>query len=82
MPSRLGACAPPWNAVPAAAKEVYTRVNPCVRTSIPVRGGSRGPGGGAIARRAAGWLQRSSAATGRSEAELLLELLDRGLQQF
>jgi predicted DNA-binding protein len=28
------------------------------------------------------WLQRTSAATGRSEAELLLELLDRGLQQF
>jgi|694.fasta_scaffold27902_7 predicted DNA-binding protein len=30
----------------------------------------------------ADWLQRTSAATGRSEAELLLELLDRGLQQF
>ena len=30
----------------------------------------------------ADWLQRPSAATGRSEAELLLELLDRGLQQF
>ena len=30
----------------------------------------------------ADWLQRTSVATGRSEAELLLELLDRGLQQF
>jgi hypothetical protein len=30
----------------------------------------------------ADWLQRTSAATGRSEAELLLELLDRGLQRF
>lgn len=30
----------------------------------------------------ADWLQRTSAATGRSEAELVVELLDRGLQQF
>ncbi|MFM7238422.1 MAG: hypothetical protein ACK5GZ_11170 [Cyanobium sp.] len=30
----------------------------------------------------ADWLQCTSAATGRSEAELLLDLLDRALQQF
>ena len=30
----------------------------------------------------ADWLQCTSAATGRSEAELLLELHDRALQQF
>jgi predicted DNA-binding protein len=28
------------------------------------------------------WLRDASARTGRSEAELLLELLDRGLQTF
>jgi predicted DNA-binding protein len=28
------------------------------------------------------WLSRTSAATGRSKAELIVELLDRGLQTF